>query len=66
MCLNIRTSYDSERAVAIRVENLPRGRVNWDIYQEFKDSIHKRADLATLKQSRPFHVRSIKYFLISL
>ena len=56
MCWKTITSYQSERAITVHTENLPPGKVDKDILHDFKESIRKKTDLATLTQSRPFRV----------
>lgn len=56
MCLKTTTSYQSERAIAVRTENFPPGKVNKDLLLDFKESIRKKTDVATFKQSRLFQV----------
>ena len=54
MCLKIRTSYQNQKAVAVRVEQLPS--IDWVLYQEMRDSLQSRSDLGTFRQGRGFQV----------
>jgi len=54
MCLKVNSCYDKQRAVAIRPENIPD--LDWSVYQNMREAVNQRKDLATFRQSRDFRV----------